>query len=379
MSGPPGLSTHFSLVSSPSDTLSRRRSCSASPRTASPAEFFHPTSPPRSCEEVLASHGMTPLSFSMDEQHKDPSCYHVTTSCTECEADHGLCCICTQPGMRAWHNEFMRAVKEAQALPDLFGSPETRHKALLTSAHLDLPDVIFPTLTPSPLAPATYPDRSVSFSPWLTSIGNGINSNLVNTSLYGGGEADPSLPPLSGQRVLDVRSGTDSLRGIGLSWAGHPSRAKPLYPLPPFPPLSGAHPPRAVAAHPSAGTGRNPMSQRHSVPTSSAAIPAAPRVKKCHHSSPCRLCQSNAKCCVCLDKLTRGPTRIRGGTPAPGSPSDESNDNFDNADDDSSTSSGSDDDNRTFRAPIPGLEDTPRGEAASRDAMEALEEEEFWQ
>ena len=322
---------------------------------------------------------MKPLSFSMDDQHKDPSCHHVTTLCTECEADHGLCCICTQPGMRAHHNEFMRAVKVAQALPDLFGSPETWHKALLTSAHLDLPDIVFPTLAPSPLAPAFYPDCSISFSPRLAGIGNGINSNLVNTSLYGGGEANPSLPTLSGQRVLDVCSGTDSLRGVGLSWAGHTSKAKPPYSLPPFPPLSGAYPPRAVAAHPNAGVGRNPMSQRHSVPTSGAATPAAPRVKKCHHSSPCWLCQLNMKCCVCLDKLTCGPTRIRGGAPALGSPSDDSNNNFDDADDSSSTSSGSDDDNCTFRAPIPGLEDTPRGEAASRDAMEALEEEEFWQ
>ena len=273
----------------------------------------------------------------------------------------------------------MQAVRRAQALPDLFDSPETRHKALQTSAHLELPDIIFPTLTPSPLAPATYLDRSISFSPRLA--GNGIISNLVSTSLYGGGEADPSLPTLSGHRVLGVRSGTDSLRGVGLSRAGHSSKAKPPCPLPQFPPLSGIHLPGAVAAHPNAGAGRNPMSQRHSTPASGAAVLAAPRVKKCHHSSPCQSCHLYSKCCVCLSKLACSSARIRGGAPSPGSPSDESNDNFDDAatNDDSDSSYEEGDDNRTFRAPIPTLGDTPGEEAASRNIMEALKEEEFWQ
>ena len=313
----------------------------------------------------------------MDDQHKDASCHHATTSCTECQAEYGLCCICTQPGMWAHHAQIMRAVKEAQALPDLFGSPETHHKALQTSAHLDLPDIVFPTLVPSPLAPTSYLDRSVSFSPWLS--GYGINSNLVNASLYGGGEVNPSLPTLSGHRVLGARSGTNSLRGIGLSWAGHSSQAKTPCPLPQFPPLSGTHLPGAAAAHANAGAGCNPMSQRHSVPASGASAPAALRVKRCHHSSPCRLCQSSAKCCICLAKLAYGPTRIRGGAPLPASPSDSSNDNFDDANSDDSDSSMSDTGDHTFRAPIPNLGDSPGEESASRDAMDALEEDEFWQ
>ena len=132
--------------------------------------------------------------------------------------------------MQARYAKTMQAVKRAQALPNLFDSPETWHKALQTSAHLELPDIIFPTLAPSPLAPMAYPDRSVSFSPQLTS--SGIISNLAHTSLYGGGEADPSLPTLSGHRVLGIRSGTDSLHGVGLSRAGHSSKAKPPCPLP---------------------------------------------------------------------------------------------------------------------------------------------------
>ena len=121
------------------------------------------------------------------------------------------------------------------------------------------------------------------------------------------------------------------------------------------------------------------MSQRHSIPTSGAAVPAALRVKKCHHLSPCRSCQLNAKCCICLDKLACGSARIRGGAPSPRSPSDESNDNFDDAGDDSDSSSENGGDDHTFRAPIPSLGDTPREEAASRNDMEALEEDGFWQ
>ena len=311
--GPPGLSPLSPSSPALSNNPSRRRSRSASLEPLFSKHSLSPASPPRSCEEVLASYGMAPLSFSMDDQHEDPSCHHVTTSCKECEADHGLCCVCMQPGMRARYAKTMQAVRRAQALPDLFDSPETRHKALQTSAHLELPDILFPTLAPSPLAPAVYPDRSVSFSPRLT--GNGIISNLVNTSLYGGGEADPSLPTLSGHRVLGVRSGTDSLRGVSLSRAGHSSRAKPPCPLPQLPPLSGTHLPGAAAAHPNAGAGRNPMSQRHSIPTSGAAVLAALRVKKCHHSSPCRSCRLDNKCCMCLSKLACSSARIRGGRP----------------------------------------------------------------
>ena len=78
----------------------------------------------------------------------------------------------------------MQLVKEAQALPDLFGTPETHHKALQASSCLSLPDVVFPTLAPSPLAPAIYPDRSVSFSPQLADIGIGINTDLAYTPLH---------------------------------------------------------------------------------------------------------------------------------------------------------------------------------------------------
>ena len=148
---------------------------------------------------------MAPLTFSMDNQHEDTSCCHAMNTCPECQAEYGLCCKCTLPGMRAHSERTMQAVKEAQALPDLFGTPETRHKALQTSSFLALPDIVFPTLAPSPLVPVAYPDRSVSFSPQLA--GTGINTDLTYTSLYGGGGADPSLPALGSQRVLGIRSG----------------------------------------------------------------------------------------------------------------------------------------------------------------------------
>ena len=278
--------------------------------------------------------------------------------------------------MRAHSERTMQAVKEAQALPDLFGTPETRHKALQTSSFLALPDIVFPTLAPSPLVPVAYPDRSVSFSPQLA--GTGINTDLAHTSLYGGRGADPSLPTLGSQRVLGVRSGTDSLCGVGLSRAGHSSQTGPPYPLPQFPPLSGTHLPGAAAAHPNVGAGRNLMSQRHSVPAPRAAVSAAPRAKRCHHLLPCCSCQSNSKCCVCLDRLGPGLIRIQGGAPSPASPSEESNDSYDDADDDDDSSTD-DTGDHTFRAPIPSLRDTPGEEAAANAAMEALEEEEFWQ
>ena len=120
------------------------------------------------------------------------------------------------------------------------------------------------------------------------------------------------------------------------------------------------------------------MSQRHSVPVPRAAVSTALRAKKCHHSLPCRSCQSNFKCCVCLDRLGSSPVRIRGGASSPASPSEESNDNYDDANnnDDSSTDDTGD---HTFRAPVLSLGDTPGEEVAANTAMEALKEEEFWQ
>ena len=148
--GPLGLSPLFPSLPTFLNNPSRRRSRSASLELTSPRHSLSPASPPRSCEEVLASYGMAPLSFSMDDQHEDPSCHHVTTSCKECETDHGLCCVCTQPGMRARYAETMQAL-----LKPSIGLCKPR--PILSSLTLSSPLWLRPPWHPQPTRTALSP------------------------------------------------------------------------------------------------------------------------------------------------------------------------------------------------------------------------------